>query len=177
MRLTRVLVFLLGAILSLTGSNPVSAQVPSAQQLEMLRSLSPAAREQLLNQLADGSDATGSEEERSPRRELAEGEPTSDASAGGKAQDRDRRLAAADTVLLTIDFIQEEPARTQILAEGIPPVVIPAKPAPEYSTEERERLQKLIDLVRERNPYQLDREGVLQLPGFRPIALAGLTDQ
>jgi protein involved in polysaccharide export with SLBB domain len=177
MRSTRVLIFLLGVFLSLTGSNPVSAQVPSAQQLEMLRSLSPAAREQLLNQLADGSDATGGEEGGSPRRELAEEESISDTVLGGKSQDRDRRLTAADTVLLTIDFIQEEPARTQILAEGLPPVVIPAKPAPEYSTEEREQLQKLIDLVRERNPYQLDREGVLQLPGFRPIALAGLTDQ
>jgi protein involved in polysaccharide export with SLBB domain len=177
MRSTRVLSFLLGTILLLVGISPLDAQVPSAQQLEMLRSLSPAAREQLLNQLADGSDATASDEEGSSRPELAEGELTSDKSASGKVQDRDRRLAAADTVLLTIDFIQEEPARTQILAEGVPPVVIPAKPAPEYSTEEREQLQKLIDLVRERNPYQLDREGVLQLPGFRPIALAGLTDQ
>jgi hypothetical protein len=82
MRSTRVLGFLLGTILLLVGISPVDAQVPSAQQLEMLRSLSPAAREQLLNQIADGSDATASDEEGSSRPELAEGEPTSKSPMG-----------------------------------------------------------------------------------------------
>jgi protein involved in polysaccharide export with SLBB domain len=36
--------------------------------------------------------------------------------------------------------------------------------------------EKVIDLVRARNPYTLDRDGVLQLPGVRPIPLGGLTD-
>jgi polysaccharide biosynthesis/export protein len=34
----------------------------------------------------------------------------------------------------------------------------------------------LIKTVRANNPYQLDHDGVLQLPGFRSIALGGLTE-
>jgi polysaccharide biosynthesis/export protein len=46
-----------------------------------------------------------------------------------------------------------------------------------FRPEERERLQKMIDLIRSKNPYQLSREGVLTLPGFAGIALAGLTEE
>ena len=42
---------------------------------------------------------------------------------------------------------------------------------------ERERLQRLIDLIRSKNPYRLSREGALTLPGFAPIALLGLSDE
>lgn len=43
--------------------------------------------------------------------------------------------------------------------------------------EERERLQSLVDLVLSRNPYVLDRNAQLNLPGFAPIALGGLTEE
>jgi polysaccharide biosynthesis/export protein len=45
----------------------------------------------------------------------------------------------------------------------------------ELTQEERERRERLVDLIRSRNPYRLSREGVLSLPGFEPIQLAGLT--
>src|SRR5438067_669467 len=35
----------------------------------------------------------------------------------------------------------------------------------------------MIDLIRSKNPYQLSRDGMLALPGFAPIPLAGLTEQ
>src|SRR6266480_1355201 len=35
----------------------------------------------------------------------------------------------------------------------------------------------MISLIRAKNPYQLSRDGVLALPGFAPIPLAGLTEQ
>ena len=41
---------------------------------------------------------------------------------------------------------------------------------------EKERLQKLILLIRSKNPYQLSREGVLTLPGLSGIPLGGLTE-
>ncbi len=41
---------------------------------------------------------------------------------------------------------------------------------------ERTRLQKLVSLIRSRNPYQLSRDGVLTLPGFSGIPLGGLTE-
>ncbi len=43
--------------------------------------------------------------------------------------------------------------------------------------QEHERLQRLVDLIRSRNPYRLSREGALTLPGFAPIALLGLSDE
>jgi polysaccharide biosynthesis/export protein len=48
---------------------------------------------------------------------------------------------------------------------------------PELSEEEKRQRQALIDLIRSKNPYQLSRDGVLSLPGFEPIPLAGLSEQ
>src|SRR5437660_980411 len=36
---------------------------------------------------------------------------------------------------------------------------------------------EMIALIRAKNPYQLSRDGMLALPGFAPIPLAGLTEQ
>ncbi len=38
------------------------------------------------------------------------------------------------------------------------------------------KLEDLVDLLRSRNPYRLDRNGQLNLPGFVPIPLGGLTE-
>jgi protein involved in polysaccharide export with SLBB domain len=48
---------------------------------------------------------------------------------------------------------------------------------PELTDEEKKRRQDLIDLIRSKDPYQLSRDGMLSLPGFAPIPLAGLTEQ
>jgi polysaccharide biosynthesis/export protein len=48
---------------------------------------------------------------------------------------------------------------------------------PELVEEEQKHRETLIDLIRSNNPYQLSRDGVLALPGFAPIPLAGLTEQ
>ncbi len=50
-------------------------------------------------------------------------------------------------------------------------------PQPQLTEEEQRQRKALIDLIRAKNPYQLTRDGVLMLPGFAPIPLAGLTDQ
>jgi len=50
-------------------------------------------------------------------------------------------------------------------------------PPPELTEEEKKQRQRLIELIRSKNPYQLSRDGVLSLPGFAPIPLAGLTEQ
>jgi polysaccharide biosynthesis/export protein len=46
----------------------------------------------------------------------------------------------------------------------------------ELSQEEREKREKIVDLVRSRNPYRLSSDGVLRLPGFGDIAVAGLSE-
>jgi polysaccharide export outer membrane protein len=48
---------------------------------------------------------------------------------------------------------------------------------PELTDEEKQRQQAMIDLIRAKNPYQLSRDGILSLPGFAPIPIAGLTEQ
>jgi protein involved in polysaccharide export with SLBB domain len=48
---------------------------------------------------------------------------------------------------------------------------------PELTDEEKRRRQDLIELIRAKNPYQISREGLLWLPGFAPLPLAGLTEQ
>jgi polysaccharide biosynthesis/export protein len=47
----------------------------------------------------------------------------------------------------------------------------------ELTDVQKKERDELIDLVRSRNPYQLSREGMLLLPGFAPIPLAGLTER
>jgi polysaccharide biosynthesis/export protein len=52
---------------------------------------------------------------------------------------------------------------------------IPSRP--ELTDEEKRQRDHLIELVRSQNPYQLSHDGVLSLPGFGQIPLAGLTEQ
>ncbi len=164
----------IGLLLSIA-SIGAQAQAPTAQQLDLLRSLSPAAREQLLSQMAGGVEESVQDASATPpasRGASRSNQQTLDLSESGAS-----RLAAGDTVLVTLDFMRDRPARTEVVGQGVPPLVIPAEFAPEYTSEERDKFNKVIELVRERNPYVLDRDGVLQLPGLRPIPLAGLTDQ
>lgn len=171
-----VLSTLLGIVLS--GSTSL-AQVPSAEQIELLRSLSPEDRDALLKQLgiSDSSQSTGSgaSDERNASRERDAAARSSAAFAAQLAA-VDNTLKADDTVLIDIDFIKAKPSRLEQQGAGLPPVTIPGEPAPVYEPEERIDLQKLVDLVRSRNPYTLDRNGALQLPGFAPIVVGGLTD-
>jgi protein involved in polysaccharide export with SLBB domain len=53
----------------------------------------------------------------------------------------------------------------------------PAAPQEQLEAMERQRLEDMVTLIRSRNPYQLDRDGNLVLPGFPAIALAGLTEE
>jgi polysaccharide biosynthesis/export protein len=51
-----------------------------------------------------------------------------------------------------------------------------AVPEAQLTEEEKDRNTKMMALIRRGNPYQLSADGVLSLPGFAPIPLAGLTD-
>jgi len=157
------------------------AQTPTAEQLEMLRNMNPEDREALLEQLGLGGalvdeGSSGSSDE---RRDTTRRERTNERERGltdAELVARDKTLKPNDTVLVTIDFKRDKPARIESGAPGQSPITIPAEPAPEVSDAERVELDRLIALVRLKNPYQLDREGELALPGFAPIALAGLND-
>jgi polysaccharide biosynthesis/export protein len=168
-------------------SVPSVAQVPSADQLELLRSLSPEDRDALMQQLGLGTSRSdysntapgGNERRRNPE---LEGGLSRD---GGREQFLnqtdlavfDRTLKPEDSVLIEIDFKKDKPPRTELPAQGLPAVTIPGEPAPVLTDEEKLPLQVLIDLIRLKNPYQLDSAGAIVLPGFVPITLAGLNDE
>jgi polysaccharide biosynthesis/export protein len=48
---------------------------------------------------------------------------------------------------------------------------------PELTDDEKKQRERLIELIRAKNPYQLSHDGNLHLPGFSAIPLAGLTEQ
>lgn len=64
---------------------------------------------------------------------------------------------------------QQPQGQPQAKGQGIDAEDLPA--------DVRDHLQKLIDLIRSRNPYQLSRDGTLLLPGFPGMPLSGLTEQ
>jgi len=166
-------------------STPSAAQVPTADQIEMLRSLSPEDREALLEQLGlDSSLMSGElgddedEADGQGRKRNADGKPGSllgQRMAGERLQEK--ILKPQDSILIDIAFKKDKPPRVEQQGPNLPPITIPGEPAPELEPAERLTLQTRIDQVRARNPYQLDSAGQLQLPGFAPIMLAGLNDE
>ncbi|HEY4214922.1 MAG TPA: SLBB domain-containing protein [Steroidobacteraceae bacterium] len=61
-------------------------------------------------------------------------------------------------------------------APGFTPDLTPAVPTEQLTEEEVDRLDRMMKLIRARNPYQLSHDGALTLPGFPPIPLLGLSD-
>jgi protein involved in polysaccharide export with SLBB domain len=186
--------WILAAVSIVAASTPAFAQLPSptSDQLELLRSMSPEDREALLEQLGlDGAvlgsdlgkDATandgaspGARDTRTPReREFDQTVLGGRRSASGRISDK--VLKPEDSVLIDIDFKKDNPPRIESRGQGQPPITIPGEPAPILEPGERAALQRLIDLVRSRNPYQLDSSGALLLPGCAPKMLAGLNEE
>lgn len=168
-----VVIALLGA-----GVQPVSSQVPTSEQLELLKTMSPEDREALMEQLGLGS-MPGGDQSDTP---AAAGRSPAATGANGNAiriptGTDDKTLKPEDSLLIDIDFKKDKPPRLESQGAGLPPISIPAELAPALEPGEREELQLRINLVRSRNPYQLDENGTLLLPGFGPIMLAGLNEE
>jgi protein involved in polysaccharide export with SLBB domain len=121
----------------------------------MLKSLSPADREALMQQYGITGDAAASVEASAAR--------TPEAAVPKSRAEREEDLERA-TKALTL-----QPEDTVILA------VREGTVEGEASTQADAR-RKFIDSVRRRNPFVLDEAGLLVLPGLEPIALAGLTE-
>jgi protein involved in polysaccharide export with SLBB domain len=178
---------ILVAAVLLAGSLPVPAQVPTGEQLELLRTMSPEDREALLEQLGLGGAVLGDSvtgesgtenSENAARRTRDARDPDLQANDSTRAERLpfDKSLKPDDSVLIDIDFRKDKPPRIESPGPGMPAITIPGEEAPAIEPLERAELQKLIDLVRSRNPYQLDSAGALTLPGFAPIMLAGLNE-
>jgi protein involved in polysaccharide export with SLBB domain len=169
------LFFVVMAILG-AGVPVAMAQVPTAEQLELLRSMSPEDRQALMEQLGLDAGSVGDVgTSQVPGTRGRNPSETPGANRSAPPAD-DKSLNPDDSVLVDIDFKKDKPAHVESQGAGLPPVTIPAELAPVLDEGERLDLQKRMDLVRSRNPYQLDPSGALLLPGLQPIMLAGLTE-
>src|SRR5690348_4606983 len=156
---------ILSVLLILTASVPSFGQVPSEEQLELLRSMSPEDRAALLEQLGlSGTALTGDaatdaiQDSPSGNRNARDLDASSRGERNSELKNRlgaDRTLKPEDTLLIDIDFKKDKPGRIETPVPGEPPVTVPGERAPVLEPEERARLQSLIDLIRSRNPYQL----------------------
>jgi len=170
----RLTLFLLGLL-----ALPALAQVPSAEQLQMLQNLTPEQRQMLLEQLGAGAATTTS---RDKEKKSLDGASAADQRAkAGAISDADLleqlkrapSLQGDDTIVITIGL--PEPRVEPSMQEGQPPLII--DPTKEWDPIEKEKLEKTIERVKAKNPYRLDRYGALLMPGFAPIPLAGLNEE
>jgi polysaccharide export outer membrane protein len=142
---------------------------------QLLQGLTPAQRSALLQGVSNG-DASGTPDVRQTSREAAENPGDARPKRDAEDAEQNRVLKARDTVIVEVDFLRGEPAQVIERGGGLPPLAIPATPAPEYTDLERQRYENLIALIRSANPYELDDSGTLILPGFSSISLAGLDE-
>ncbi len=232
MRVTRSLYSsIVAAILMALGlflSESATAQIPTptADQLEMLKTLTPEQRDEILRQITGGSSSGSSTSGSSTSRDR--GNDQGDQTDGAlRDHNTDARLGTTtnadgeelrngfpvlkgdDWIIIKVDMPPEHPEQApgqqqQQQQPGVAgsPGMLPNNVLPnqqvnvagvnntgtgttgnvsrfravELSQEEKEKRKKLVDLIRSRNPYRLSSEGVLQLPGFAGIPLAGLTE-
>jgi len=148
--------------------------------------MSPEDREALLEQLGlggavvnDSMTEGGAEAGTGTRRDAREPDLLSraDRQAFSERLAADKQLRPEDSVIIDLDFKKDKPPRIEPTAPGQPPITIPGEPAPILTELEKTEYQRQIDLIRARNPYQLDTSGALLLPGFAPIMLAGLNEE
>ncbi|MFM7625229.1 MAG: SLBB domain-containing protein, partial [Gammaproteobacteria bacterium] len=140
-----------------------SAQMPTPQQLELLKSLSPGDRAALMEQLGISEGDVGTADGTTRRPTATEPGQTSEA-ARAEALERAKReltFQPEDTVLVDIEIAKpkDEPGVVRPVT-----IVDPAD-------------QRFIETVRGRNPYQLDRVASLALPGLAAIPIGGLSEQ
>lgn len=173
----------LAALLGLAALTPTYAQVPTSEQLELLRTMSPEDRAALMKQLGiDGSvidqAASATSDRRVDRRDQPAIRTPEDSSLDrfSEKSKSERLFAPEDSLIIDVDFKKDKPARLESTGPGLPPVAVPAEPAPELTPDEQRKFERLIGLIRSRNPYQLDTSGFLLLPGFEPVMLAGLDE-
>jgi protein involved in polysaccharide export with SLBB domain len=143
--------FLLGGILLVASA---SAQTPSPEELELFRNLTPEQQQAVL----EGLTSTAVEE-----------------SDGGRSQRQ--ALGADPEVRRSNDRQVEVPLIPVMKPEDA--VLIEAtvrRVETEITADHRARLDRTVELIRSRNPYRLDRDARLNLPGFAPIELAGLNE-
>lgn len=192
--------FLLGCVIAIASvtaavcifTTPAYAQTstptPTAEQLQIFNSLDPSQQQTILEALGRGNSGQSSSSGSSgfsnfpgnavdSRRDPNDRNGNNVNRRNNTRQPLNPTLKGDDTVLIEIDFPKEKTVVLPASADQKSQVVTvppPERPVP-LSERQKQILTDLIALVRSRNPYKLNREGALQLPGFAPIPLAGLS--
>ena len=141
----------------------VDAQTPTPEQLKTFQSLPKEQRDALLQQMGVNNSAgsAAAVPGQTPGQVVVEQPPNPN--PDDSATEFDPRTG--------LPRVPKIKGNEQVLVE----LALPVPPPTERTQIEQKRLEGLRDRVLKRNPYDLDRWGVLQLPGFGPIVLAGLT--
>ena len=84
--------------------------------------------------------------------------------------------AAASSYSTQLQMQQTQQLAQAQLQQLQSPVQTQQDDSVQLTPEHKEYLQRTVDLIRSKNPYQLSRDGVLTLPGLSGIPLNGLTE-
>jgi hypothetical protein len=128
----RRVLLLIAVVLGVIWAAPAPAQVPTAAQLELLRTMSPEDREALLEQLGLGDTALDDTSTTDGKRGSTRSSATSARDANRMRADlmqMDKTLKALDSILIDIDFKKDKPPRVESQGEGKPPITIPGEAA------------------------------------------------
>lgn len=164
------------------------AQMPTQEQIQMFNALPQDQRDAILEQLGMGASGdTGARPPASTTRPSASSPPGDAATATTGEVDeaqgagvdprtanaRPPKLGPEDTLIVRLKLPPVELIPSS--QEGQPPVVF--DPTADWNPLDKEKYEKIIARVHEKNPYRLTREGVLLLPGFAPMPMLGLTEK
>ena len=175
------------------------AQTPSAEQLKVFQSLPQDQRDAILQQLGMGGGGgsgsglggtvRGQDNQiivQQPRKQL----DNNDASNGDEngmsgATKPPARVKGGEQLLIELVLPSDEPSppsqlvpqQTQPDGRPVPQLSRPRTDPGKRTPDDQRRLEELRDRILRRNPYELTRYGVLQIPGLDAIPLAGLTSR
>lgn len=161
----------LAAVLAATAA----AQTPTPEQLEIFRNLTPEQQQALMEQLAEADPQAdlGAFGSGSARQSPGRGVPSANEAERRRQNTQQAREIPEVPVIKADDTVLIE---ARIPEEGVDQLGQQQSRRP-IDPAERSRLERLVEQISSRNPYQLDRSGQLVLPGIPPIALNGLTER
>lgn len=187
-------------VLALAFPSAADAQTPTAEQIEIFQNLPPEQQQAILeslglDQASDILEGRGEQTSDSRRRD------TRGRAAPRGARDRttevegEPRLKPRDTLLISLELRQfRDQAQVQVpsvptspsqsratapspqMTQPLPGAQIaPPRERIERAPEDEQRLEDFRRRIVRRNPFQLDKWGILLIPELGPIPLAGLT--
>lgn len=183
-------------LLAIAVSPTALAQTPTPDQIKAFQSLPPDQQSAVLQQLGISGTAGGTRSVggapaandsqitvRRPGGAIGDGQSGdaqgSDLQSSDSVQTSDRRFVSQPIeggeqllVELVVSKVPAPLVGRETTADGR---AVPRQdPTLRTQTDDR-NLRQVYESIIERNPYELSTSGVLQLPGFEPIPLAGLT--